>query len=802
MSEVGAQPAAEEQCEAGYDPEADGVRPRQKLVGSFSGSQFIELRKAEGMFQGSSPSLESGTVTITAWVSVDAPDSGQPGSIQTIAASKASGCEANTAHNGISLFVNAWNTNSGQLFVSWGNRDSGCEELASEGRVIRDGQWAFVSATVTADGDAILAVNTKVVAHTRHKTGVSRISATNGAVEREMGGAMRIGQHADGTHPLRGFLAEVGVWPGVLSAAQLRLLMCGKRHAVPLQPTVIVPFAGKGRSLLPQSFDASEIVASDVKAGSSEGLASPPLVTLAAAASQQHGTPRSIEAFNYKRDRPSNDEANTIAAGGWPLTWLPPRNVYAMRGSAESNATELSAPGRRDQVRGVMKRAWNAYKQYAFGADEIKPVSNRSHNWLHLGATLVDCLDNLWIMGLRDEFAEAREWVAKHLHFDRSTGISMFETVIRILGGLLSAFDLSGDRLFLDKSRELADKMHYAFKRNPTGLPCTTISLTSSHTCSHPSWAQSSAILAEFGTIQLEYKYLAYHTGDRKYWDVAETIMQLMRKVDRPHGLFPTFMNPGTGRWNTGKIAFGALGDSFYEYLVKQWLQTRKVDGYLREMWEGTMLAMAKLLVQKTTPSELVYVADWSGSSLMHKMDHLACFIPAMLAIGSQDGGKYDAEFMTLADRLGETCYEMYARTASGLSPEYVQFVPGRDMRVAPSAKYNIGRPEAVESFFVMWYYTRDPKWREMGWKVFEAFERHASTGSGWTALPDVDTPSRKRDDKMESFVLAETVKYLYLLFDSSYPVDLSKMVFNTEAHPLSMFDKPSWAESLPDGGA
>ena len=385
-----------------------------------------------------------------------------------------------------------------------------------------------------------------------------------------------------------------------------------------------------------------------------EDAQSPPLVLLTEANSKPHSdVARSISRSSRSWARQNDDYGSNVAVEGWPLAWLPPRNVYTKRGSAESNATEATALARREQVRGVMKRAWNSYRQYAFGADEIKPVSNKSHNWLHLGATLVDCLDNLWIMGLTQEFAEAREWVDKHLHFDRSTGISMFETIIRIMGGLLSAFELSKDRMFLEKSRELADKMMYAFKKNPTGLPCTTISLTSSRQCTHPSWAQSSAILAEFGTIQLEYKYLAYHTGDRKYWDVADNIMQLMRKVDRPHGLFPTFMNPSSGRWNTGKIAFGALGDSFYEYLVKQWLQTRKKEPYLREMWEGTMLSMAKLLVQKTSPSEFVYVADWTGNSLLHKMDHLACFIPAMLAVGSQDGNKYDAEFMTLADRLG-----------------------------------------------------------------------------------------------------------------------------------------------------
>ncbi len=150
---------------------------------------------------------------------------------------------------------------------------------------------------------------------------------------------------------------------------------------------------------------------------------------------------------------------------------------------------------------------------------------------------------------------------------------------------------------------------------------------------------------------------------------------------------------------------------------------------------------------------------------------------------------------MALAEGIGETCYQMYARTKTGLAPEFVQFVPGRDMVSSRTAPYNIGRPEAVETFFLMWYYTRDPKWREYGWKVFEAFEKYAATPSGWTALPDVDNPTRKRDDKMESFVLAETVKYLYLLFDPDYPIPLEKYVMNTEAHPLGHIPLPPWAE-------
>ena len=160
-----------------------------------------------------------------------------------------------------------------------------------------------------------------------------------------------------------------------------------------------------------------------------------------------------------------------------------------------------------------------------------------------------------------------------------------------------------------------------------------------------------------------------------------------------------------------------------------------------------------------------------------------------MLRIGSQDNGPYDGEYTSLAVALGETCYAMYERTRTGLSPEYVNFVGGKDLVTPRTGCFNIGRPEAVESFWVLWYYTRDPRWRDMGWEVFKAFEKHAATGSGWGSLPDVDNPSRRPDDKMESFVLAETMKYLFLLFSNDDPIPLEKYVMNTEAHPLGRFD-------------
>jgi hypothetical protein len=162
----------------------------------------------------------------------------------------------------------------------------------------------------------------------------------------------------------------------------------------------------------------------------------------------------------------------------------------------------------------------------------------------------------------------------------------------------------------------------YSFDRNPTtGLPCTTVSLTSSRTCTYPSWAQSAAILAEYGTMQLEFKYLSHHTGERKYWDAVEKPIRLLQRTSHPHHLYPTFINPKTGRWSSNKITFGALGDSFYEYLIKQWLLTGKQEEWLRAMYDETMVEPTELLRRLHTaprsplipPATAGTTRRWSG---------------------------------------------------------------------------------------------------------------------------------------------------------------------------------------------
>ena len=176
--------------------------------------------------------------------------------------------------------------------------------------------------------------------------------------------------------------------------------------------------------------------------------------------------------------------------------------------SREQYQYDTMARLRRTHVRNAMKHVWNGYKTYAYGYDELKPVSKIGYdNWGGMCTTLVDSLDTLWLMGMKTEFWEGRNWIQEHLDYTKVTKfISVFETTIRNLGGLLSAYDLSGDKIFLDKAEDLGERMLKAFD-SPSGLPYSETDLNGdkSH---NTAWLGSKAILAEIGTLQVEFRYL------------------------------------------------------------------------------------------------------------------------------------------------------------------------------------------------------------------------------------------------------------------------------------------------------
>ncbi|KAL7577762.1 hypothetical protein ACA910_010521 [Epithemia clementina (nom. ined.)] len=410
---------------------------------------------------------------------------------------------------------------------------------------------------------------------------------------------------------------------------------------------------------------------------------------------------------------------------------------------------------------------------------------------------------------MKEEFWRGRDWVRDNLSHAQTGFVSVFETTIRDLGGLLSAYDFSHDKVFLDKALELGSRLIKAFDGSDTGIPFGQVSLKDGISKNIP-WAGGNALVAEFGTTQVENRYLSKMSGQPEFAQKHEHVFEILHEISPANGLFPIYVkNSFKGApfevqklknggirpaFTNNKVTFGAMGDSLYEYMLKIWLQGGKKEPMYREMYDKAIQGMHDSLLQKSTPSGLTYIADSNNGQLDHKMDHLVCFMGGSLALGAYtdplglDSERAQRDLKT-GRALTYTCYQMYARMNTGISPEFVQFKDGQDFVIGRGAPHYLLRPEAFESFFILYHLTGDPVYREWGWECFQSIEKYCKTHIAYGELSNVMDTNGKPRNKMESFFWAETLKYLYLLQDPDTVIDLlHKHVFNTEAHPLRIF--------------
>uniref|UniRef100_A0A6Q2YJ68 alpha-1,2-Mannosidase n=1 Tax=Esox lucius TaxID=8010 RepID=A0A6Q2YJ68_ESOLU len=442
----------------------------------------------------------------------------------------------------------------------------------------------------------------------------------------------------------------------------------------------------------------------------------------------------------------------------------------------------------------MMKFAWDNYKSFAWGKNELRPLTKNGHIGNMFGglrgASIVDSLDTLYIMGLIDEYNDAKEWVETSLDLNSNGEASLFEVNIRYVGGLLSAYYLTGEEMFKRKVLELGEKLLPAFN-TPTGIPRGVINLGSGTSWSW-GWASAgSSILAEFGTLHLEFVHLSELSNNPIYTEKVMNIRRLLNKIEKPHGLYPNFLSPVSGNWVQHHVSIGGLGDSFYEYLIKSYLMSDKTDEEAKNMYYSALEAIEANLVQKS-PGGLTYMAEWRGGILDHKMGHLACFSGGMVGIGADDGAPEKRQhFLDLAAEITHTCHESYSRSATKLGPEAFRFDGGAEATATRlSDRYYILRPEVIESYMYMWRLTHDPKYREWGWEAVEALEQHCRVEAGFSGIRDVYAQTVSHDNMQQSFFLSETLKYLYLLFSDDDLLPLEDWVFNTEAHPLPVIRK------------
>ncbi len=414
-----------------------------------------------------------------------------------------------------------------------------------------------------------------------------------------------------------------------------------------------------------------------------------------------------------------------------------------------------------DQVRREFIHAWNGYRTYAWGHDELRPLSRSFRDWYSepFYMTALDALDTMILMGLKEQADSTREFLATHLSFNKDVYVKNFEFTIRFLGGLLSSYQMTGDRRLLNLASDLGRRLLPAF-RSPTGMPYVDVNLKTGAvrgTVSNP---------AEIGTLLIEFGTLSKVTGDTVYFNTAKRALTRLFESRSSIGLVGDAIDITNGRWKSTDSHVSGGIDSYYEYLVK--CSRLFGDVECHAMWEESIVAINTYLRDSAATGLWYGHADMNtGTRTATRYGSLDAFFPAVLSLSG------DLHSAALLER---SCLEMWKRY--GIEPEEIDY----STMTATSPGYAL-RPEIMESAYYLYHFTNDARYLEMGKLFLDSLRQYCRTDAGYAELKSVIT--KEKSDRMESYFLAETLKYLYLLFSPPATLDFNACTFNTEAHPL-----------------
>ncbi|KAJ8086520.1 hypothetical protein PM082_005343 [Marasmius tenuissimus] len=388
--------------------------------------------------------------------------------------------------------------------------------------------------------------------------------------------------------------------------------------------------------------------------------------------------------------------------------------------------------------------------------------------------TLIDVLDTFVVLNDPRGFENAVKNVIEWVSFDVNTRPQVFETTIRVLGGLLSghiyanqtgAFHLPwyhGE--LLDMAYDLGKRLLPAFS-TPTGIPISRVNLRkgvmrgeSVETCT-----------AGGGTLILEFATLSRLTGDERFEKAAHKAFFALWNRKSDIGLVGNTINTWTGEWTSPEVTgIGAGIDSFYEYALKWYVLSGDVE--FLDVWDDSY---ASIMRYSRALDGFWYrqVNIRSGDVAYHTIDSLGAFWPGLQVLAGD---------IQNAVKLHMLYWNLW-RKHSGLPEVY-----DTNFKQATSHGYPL-RPEFIESTWYLYRATRDPFYLDVGERVLYDITTRAKVDCGLTGIQDLRT--NKRDDRMESFALSETLKYLFLLFDEDNPLhrDDSHYVFTTEGHLLTL---------------
>ena len=416
-----------------------------------------------------------------------------------------------------------------------------------------------------------------------------------------------------------------------------------------------------------------------------------------------------------------------------------------------------------DEVKRETIRSWQAYKQYAWGHDALKPLTKASEDWYAqpLYISPIDAYSTLKLMGLDEEAAAIERYVVDSLSWDKDIDAKVFEVDIRILGGLLSMYELSGNPKVLAKTVDFADRLMPAFN-TPTGIPTYHVNLRTGRQ------SGDTVNVAEAGTNILELGILSYYTGDPKYYAAGKRATLAVHERRSKLGLVGSDINVRTGEWTNRTAHICAGVDSYYEYLYKAYQLFG--DTTIGRVWRESIAAINTYL-----PEEKDGLL-WYGRSDMDTGERTGrvitlydAFMPALLVLSGD---------MARAERLQRTWDVVWKE--HGLEPTAYDY----GTRTVRHGAYELN-PEIIESAYYLHHFTGKPVYRDMAVGYWNDIKQHCRTDVAFTSVADVRTMEQK--DYMPTFFFAETLKYLYLVFsEGNGAFSLSEHVFNTEAHPFA----------------
>ncbi|KAG0186223.1 maturation of Asn-linked oligosaccharides protein, partial [Apophysomyces sp. BC1034] len=365
------------------------------------------------------------------------------------------------------------------------------------------------------------------------------------------------------------------------------------------------------------------------------------------------------------------------------------------------------------------------------------------------------------IMGLEDEYKLALEHVRKVQWRSTHDTSKTFETNIRYLGGLLSAYDLRPDSTILNKAKELANKVILPAYLTLNGVPSAYVNVNTGF----PAVEDNIIVLAEFGSLQLELVRLSQITGDDKYATISNKVIEKVSKVPSKYpGLYPILWNfdTFTPSIKDDYLTISGGGDSYYEYLLKTHILMNGNETLQIDMWKTAVDSMQKYLRSETSRG-MVFLAETQNSTRILSTGELICFLPGNILLGARYLN--EPRYEDFATELMESCYGAWTATATQLAPEAwgwvdksqsiesfpetIQTAMATTGLIIENPGYDL-RPETAESLFYFYRLTGNSTYQDMAWNMFQAIEKYCKTPSGYTSVSNVTTFDSERDDFQE----------------------------------------------------